>query len=341
MIETLVRQDIESLRFAQPYVPKKYLNLSQNEPIRKIIGDKYSAKYIGPHYYELKNKLAELFGLKQENFTITNGANHGIDVCCRCFLGPGDCSALYDPTYGPYYMIPRINGKDVVRFQLDENFEPDWQQFKDSNAKMVFIANPGNPTGNLLSLKKIEEGLETGKVVVVDEAYAEFTNVTAIDLIDNYENLVVLRTFSKVWALPGARVGYIVANEKTSDYLELSHIPYHMANPSLKLAYDVIDHKEDMERLVKETVNIREELRIGLQAFGLYVYPSYTNFLLVKFPEQINANTIFQKLCENNICVNNVSGQAGIENCLRISVGLQEENATFLAVLKKLLDTPI
>lgn len=338
MIEDLVRKDIESLRFTHPYVPKKYINLSQNEPLRGIIGDKYATRYIGPHYYELKDKLAARFGLKRENFVITNGANHGIDVCCRCFLETGDSAAMYDPSYGPYFMIPMINGRSVVRLTLDENFEPDWSLFERSDAKMVYIPNPGNPTANLLSIDTIREGLDTGKVVVVDEAYAEFTDVTAVDLINDYENLVVLRTFSKVWGLPGARVGYTIACEKTSDYLELSHIPYHMANPSLKLAHDVLDHQEEMERLVQDTIELREELREGLRALGLHPYPSYTNFVLVEFPKEVDASRIFQELLERNIFVNNVSGQPRIENCLRISVGLREENEALLRELGAVLE---
>ncbi|MBN1785723.1 MAG: histidinol-phosphate aminotransferase family protein [Candidatus Methanofastidiosa archaeon] len=337
MIEKLVRRDIETLRFKLPYVDEKLINLSQNEPIRGIIGDKYSSRYIGPFYYELKDKIARKHGLRRENLVITAGANHGIDICCRCFLERGDSCAIYEPTYGQYYMIARVNGNEILKFQLNERFEPDWDLFKKSAAKLLFLSNPNNPTGNLVGLDKIEEGLKTGKVIVVDEAYAEFTDFTAIELVESYENLVVLRTFSKVWSLPGARVGYTVANEKTSDYLELSHIPYHMSNMAVKLAYDVLDHEEDMWKLVEETKELREEMRDGLSDLGLYAYPSYTNFVLVEFPEQVSAYDVFNALIEKGIFVYNVSGQNGIENCLRISVGARENNLYLLKSLGEVL----
>jgi len=338
MIEKLVRKDIESLRFNLPCVSNDLINLSQNEPIRGIIGNKYSSKYIGPFYYELKDKLASVHGIERENFVITAGANHGIDICCRCFLEPGDACAIYEPTYGQYYMISSVNGREMIKFQLNEKFEPDWELFDKSKAKMVFLSNPNNPTGNLMSLDLIEEGLGKGKVIVVDEAYAEYTDLTAIDLIESYENLVVLRTFSKVWSIPGARVGYTVANKRTSDYLELSHIPFHMSNMAVKLAYDALDHEEEMWNLVEETTQMRENINEGLIALGLHPYPSFTNFILVKFPEQVDANEVYNKLVGRGIIISNVSRQRGIENCLRVSVGKKEHNETFLKALGEILD---
>jgi len=338
MIEKLVRKDIESLRFNLPYVSKELINLSQNEPIRGIIGDKYSSTYIGPYYYELKDKLAKRHNLSRENFVVTAGANHGIDICCRCFLEEGDSCAVFEPTYGQYYMIVKVNGREFIRLRLDENFEPDWEQLKNSPAKLLFLCNPNNPTGNLISLENIEEGLKTGKIIVVDEAYAEFTDITAIDLIDKYENLVILRTFSKVWSMPGARVGYMVANTKTADFLELSHIPFHMSNMAIKMAYDVLDREDEMWGLVSETNALKEEMMNGIADMGLKVYPSYTNFILVGFPSNVKSNDIFKSLMEYGVFVFNVSGQPLIENCLRISVGKREDNIKFLDAMRNALE---
>jgi len=338
MIEDLVRKDIDSLRFNLPYVSKDLINLSQNEPIRGIIGNKYTSRYIGPYYYELKDKLAEKHGLSRDNFVITAGANHGIDICCRCFLEHGDSCAVFEPTYGQYYMIVKVNGRDFIRLRLNDNFEPQWDLFRESPAKLLFLCNPNNPTGNMIGLDKIEEGLKTGKVVVVDEAYAEFTDITAIDLIEDYENLVILRTFSKVWSMPGARIGYAVANRKTADYLEVSHIPFHMSNMAIKLAYDVLDHEDKMWELVKETNLLKGEIVDGVERMGLRVYPSYTNFVLVRFPQEIDANDVFNSLKEKGVFVFNVSGQPGIENCLRISVGKKADNIFFLKALEEVLN---
>jgi len=341
MIEKYVRKDIESLRFKLPYVSKDLINLSQNEPIRGIIGDKYSSTYIGPYYYELKDKLAKIHGLSRENLVITAGANHGIDICCRCFLEQGDSCAIFEPTYGQYYMIVRVNGRGFIRLRLNEDFEPDWKLLKESSAKLLFLCNPNNPTGNLIGLDTIEEGLKTGKVIVVDEAYAEYTDLTAIDLIEDYENLVVLRTFSKVWSMPGARVGYLVANEKTADYLELSHIPFHMSNMAIKMAYDVLDRENQMKELVRETNELKAEMVKGVEELGLKVYSSYTNFLLIRFPDSISSNDVFKSLMEKGVFVFNVSGQPLIENCLRVSVGKRGDNLSFLKALREIMETQV
>jgi histidinol-phosphate aminotransferase len=269
------------------------------------------------------------------NILATRGADEGIELLIRTF-----CKAYQDsilicpPTYGMYAISAENHGAGIVKVPLKDNqLDLDGIKSQVGKVKVVFLCSPGNPTGNLLtadSIKTVLEMFGDTAIVVVDEAYIEFSleNSTA-SWLEEYPQLVVLRTLSKAFALAGLRCGFTLANPDIIAMLSKVIAPYPISAPVADIASNALE-KSGLEQVsirVQENQILREQLSAWLaeQNWCAKVFASDANFLLFQATDTITKNFIFDCLIEQGILIRDQSKQVQLDNCLRISIGSEPE----------------
>ncbi len=292
--------------------------------------------YPDPEANELREEIAKYIGLKKENITVTNGSDEALELFVKLFLDKGEKAIIPIPTFPIYDTLVRIFGGKVVNVQLKEekNFEFDAKEIIreiDEKTKLVFICSPNNPTGAVIDEESLLKILNKDVVVVLDEVYAEFSEISYVKLVNEYENLVVARSFSKTFGLAGLRLGYAVACEEVTDYLHRIKLPFNVSKVSQKAGILAIRDREHIERTVELIKNQRKFLFEELSRIeGIKVYPSKANFLLIKL--SIDAEHVVEELMKRGIIVRNMSNLKGLnKNYIRVSIGLENENKEFLS----------
>lgn len=297
-------------------------------------------RYPDPYHMKLKSAVSKLKDLPPENIFFGNGSDEVIDLIFRIFCNPGVDKALtFTPTYGMYEVTAAVNDITIIKVPLDSNFNIDpektLQLLNDENIKIIFICSPNNPTGNSFERETILELLEKFRgIVVIDEAYIDFSsNASFISLINSYENLIVMQTFSKAWGAAGVRVGMAFADQDIIRYLYRVKPPYNISELNQKEALKRVTYPEKYKKQIlsiKSERNRVEKLISELDAV-LNVYPSDSNFLLVKVKD---ADLIYKKLIEKSIIVRNRSSV--VNNCLRITIGTRKENDKLVSELRRI-----
>jgi len=287
----------------------------------------------------LREKLSGHVGVDARNIMVGTGSDELLQYIFHTFVGREDRIVVHSPTFSMYDFFNRLSGGVTVEVESDEGFSIDHESIisavKQNKAKLAFICNPNNPTGIVLSPEKIRRIVEeTGAIVVVDEAYWEFYGQTVIDWIYKYENLIVLRTFSKIMALAGLRIGYLAAGDKIMEYLNRVKIPYNVSSFSQFAAYRVLEE----EKIIKEWMPIFRETRKNFleqlaSISGVTVFPTQANFVLIQIQD---AQIIWNKLVGKGILVRKY-GEGRLKNCLRITIGQPQENKAFCEQLRKCL----
>jgi len=273
---------------------------------------------------EVEEKIAETIGLSGENVLLANGSDELIGLALKLF--EGDHVVISSPTFGIYSFFAAVEGLKVEDIPLGENFELGNVEAHAQNARAIFICSPNNPTGNVQPRKRIIEVLETGAPVILDEAYAEFSRESNLDLVNDYDNLIVLRTFSKAFGLAGARLGYAVASEETMEHLRKLRPPFSVNSLSLTIASFMLDHLDYVRKIIRYIVSERERLYRALRP---YAYPSEANFLLISFDA-------YEFLLERGIAVKKLSGR--LKGHIRVTVGKREENDALLKALDEFVE---
>lgn len=273
-----------------------------------------------PHITSMpaREAIADFYGVSPKNVAVGNGSDELISYLVRLF--DGNYIVTTPPTFGMYGFYAKLNEIPLVEVPLREDFTIDGRAIaeKSKNARAVFIASPNNPTGNLQPEEEIVEVLETGKPVVLDEAYAEFSGRSLWKMIDEYENLIVLRTFSKAFGLAGVRAGYMLAGEEIVDALYRIKSPFSVGIMTMTSMVVMLRHTDLVEKRVRKIIEERERVRKKL---GDLAYPSDANFLLVK----LNA---YEELLRRGIVVRKLSGR--LEGHIRVTIGRRWENEAFL-----------
>ncbi len=300
-------------------------------------------RYPEPTCQELKEKISEYTKLEPRNIVVGAGSLELIDRVSRAFISKGDKALISVPTYSPYEKRVKICGGEVVVVEKPApNLYWDVEGIKEAvsnNVKILFISSPNNPVGNEIREEDLHELLETGKIIVLDEAYYEYSSRTFSHLVNEFENLVVLRTFSKAFGLAGLRIGYALTNEKVSDYLEKAKVDFNIGCLPMKAAVAALEDLEYMEKAVKETLRERGKVLAGLcEIEGLKPYPSKTNFILVKDKgEFLKASEIVDELLADGILVRNYSYKPGLKGeYFRVTIGRKEQNKAFMEKLKEI-----
>ena len=302
-------------------------------------------RYPDREFLSLRAALANYLGadLKAENIWAANGSNEVLQHIFQAFGGPGRSSLGFGPTYSMYGLIAQGTGTTYLDAPRLDRYELSPELVRDAilehKPNIVMLCSPNNPTGTPLSLSCIEAAFEavteaTGGVVVVDEAYAEFggnTEVSAVNLLEGRDRLLISRTMSKAFAFAGARVGYLAADPAVIDALRLVRLPYHLSAFTQAAAEAALDHATVMLATVDDIRFQRDRIVLELKELGLDPYRSDSNFVLFGGLEDPNA--VFEALLAKGVLIRNV----GIPGTLRVSAGTEAETTAFLEALRQVL----
>ncbi len=300
-------------------------------------------RYPQPMQMDLVDALAEYAGWRPDALIVCNGSNTLVQLVLAVSTGPGAPVVIPSPSFSLYGLYAGFFGGRVIPVDLRADYTFDLPAIREAvrreSANMVIFCSPNNPTGCIVSNPDLKALLrETDALVMVDEAYAEFSNETARDLISEYPNLIVLKTFSKALGAAGIRIGYLMAHPDISREILKAKVPFDINVFSHTAALHILKH----DRLIRERVGLirdeRERVFAALRKIdGVRPFPSHANFILF---EVSNPVRVFEGLVERGILIRNVTGYPLLENALRVSIGTSEDNTRFLNELEQTLKNP-
>ena len=295
-------------------------------------------RYPDPHQKALKAQVAAIKGVAAENIFIGNGSDEAIDLIFRVFCEPRvDNVVAIAPSYGMYKVAAAINDVELREVQLGEEYSLPVEEIlaaTDKNTKALFLCSPNNPTGNSFPREAILRLVdEFGGMVVVDEAYIDFAEAESLKSeIALRPNLIVLQTMSKAWAMAGLRVGLALADSRVIELMSQVKYPYNINVATMSIVSGLLAKGIDAEVVaIKAQRALLAEALKGMKMVQR-VYPSDANFLLVKVDD---ADAVYDYLIANGIIVRNRNRVKGCEGCLRMTVGLPEENDKLIKSLKR------
>ena len=298
-------------------------------------------RYPDPQQNKVKNIVSKIKGIAAENILLGNGSDEVLDLIFRAFCEPNqDQIITLPPTYGMYEVLANVNAIGIVKIELDDNFEPKVDAILkvDSDAtKLLFLCSPNNPTANSFSARKIEQLISSfNGIVVIDEAYIDFSNGESwIRKLDKFPNLIVTQTLSKAYGMAGIRLGICYASTEIISVLNRIKPPYNVNELSQQRALERLSNPIKVSEEIKNITTQRVWLISELKKIPIVeiVYPSDANFVLVKVD---NANERYAQLIAKGIVIRNRTNQPLCENCLRFTVGTQQENIKLITALKTL-----
>jgi histidinol-phosphate aminotransferase len=300
---------------------------------------KWYNRYPDPHQRAIKQQLSVIKGIGAEHIFLGNGSDECIDLLFRSFCQPGiDNVIICPPTYGMYEVSANINDVEVRKALLLEDFQLDLvhlENLVDANTKIIWLCSPNNPTGNCLNRIDIETVLNNfNGLVVVDEAYINFARQKSFiqDLTD-YPNLVVMQTLSKAWGLAGLRLGMLFASAAIVEVLDKVKPPYNINQATQELVLKALEEVGQVNDMIRLLVDMRDALAEVFRSMPTVekVYPSDANFLLVKIAK---AREVYEFLLGRGIVLRDRSNVKLCEDCLRITIGTEQENTQLVDALQ-------
>jgi len=296
--------------------------------------------YPDPNQVQVRQALSKYTGITVDHLVAGAGADEIIDLLFRIFISPGDKILDCAPTFGMYSFCAKIAGADVTYVDRDANYDINVDNIIskiDAKTKIIFITSPNNPTGNTVSTEQIKRLISTNLLIVIDEAYYEFSQQTVQDLVPENKNLIVLRTMSKWAGLAGLRIGYGIMHPSVANYLMEIKPPYNI-NSAAEAA--LLASFEDIKYLNKNVLKIiseRERMFILLnQIPKMKVYPSRGNYILCEFSENY-CKRVYAGLIEKGIFVRKYTSNR-LENSFRISIGTPEQNDYVTKTIKTIMN---
>ena len=290
---------------------------------------------------ELHELLASYTGWKPEGILVGNGSNEIIQALLMVLVRPGGRLVIPSPTFTLYKLIGTVLGADVREVPLKDDYSFDCDALERAfldDGDMIVICSPNNPTGGLFPRERLIDLLERSDApVIMDEAYFEFARVTAVDLLDSYENLIIIRTFSKAFSLAGLRIGYGLMNPGLAREVEKAKLPYNINFFTLVAAEKLLEYREKLAGKIDLLVAERDRMIPELNAIeDVTAYPSRANFILVETPFKPAA--VFRKLLDEGFLVRDVSSYPMLGRALRISVSTPEDNDRLLKALRRVME---
>ncbi len=349
-VAQLIRSD---LRNFNPYSSardeakrgKIWLNANESPYALEMLDNILLNRYPERQPQHLVLKVADHFDVDNNQIILSRGSDEVIDLLTRLFCKAGeDAIMLCTPTFGMYSVCAQLQGASVIAVPLDKekNYQLDLELVTaawNSKVKIIFLCSPNNPTGNLLKEEDILflcQKFSRKSMIVVDEAYLEFSDAKSMSrYINQYDNLVVLKTFSKAYGLAGARCGLLFSHEELVKWVLNIMAPYPLPAFTMKIILDALS-VEQLIKMQQQIACIKSERKNLFNALQLMpwvkkLWPSDANFLLI---ETDNAQKIMSECAKQGIILRNMHNKPGLENCVRISIGLPEENAELVEVLK-------
>ncbi|MBK7424067.1 MAG: histidinol-phosphate transaminase [Propionivibrio sp.] len=357
----LCDQSLPNVRAISPYLPGKPMTQLAREmglPLERIVKLASNENPLGmsprarvaiekaissleryPDDFDLKNALASHSGLEMERIVLGNGSNDVLDLIARVFLAPGRSAIFSQHAFAVYPLASLSAGAELIAVPAKE-YGHDLEAMRhaiQAHTRLIWIANPNNPTGTFVpspQLKAFMQAVPADVVVVLDEAYndyippAERTDTTA--WLAEFPNLVITRTFSKIYGLAGLRIGYALASAEIADLMNRVRQPFNCNNLALAAATAALDDHEFVARSYALNRSGMEQIVAGIKRFGLTHIPSHGNFVAFKAGD---APTLNQKLLKQGVIVRPIGGY-GMPEWLRVTIGTELENLRFLEALE-------
>jgi histidinol-phosphate aminotransferase len=344
-ISNLIRENIKSLK---PYSSARdeYKDATINEMIFLDANENPFEngvnRYPDPQQNKVKDLLSNIKEISKENILLGNGSDEVLDLIFRAFCEPKEDNIItLPPTYGMYSVLANINAIENRTVLLNNDFQPKVKQIlevADANSKILFLCSPNNPTGNSFTIASVRELLIKFKgLVVLDEAYIDFSDQKSwLTKLEDFPNLIVTQTLSKAYGLAGIRLGVCYASKEIIEVLNNIKPPYNVNELTQQRAITRLQKMDEIQNEVAQLISERKRLKEELECCVSYiekVYPSEGNFLLLKVDD---ATKRYNQLIDMGVVIRNRTTQPLCENCLRISVGICEENQKLLRALKSL-----
>ena len=337
----------QSVKELQPYVVNPVVcsvKLDANEGnkdlfkdlIKDIGDDFYLNLYPDDNYTQLKEAIVNYIGCKIENISVGNGSSELLDLCVKTFVDTNELILSLDPTFSMYSIYAKIvNSRYIGAGEGNDftiNVDDVIKSIEENDPKLTIICNPNNPTGTTIKRDDVLRIVKsTDNVVIVDEAYMEFSNESVVDEIENYDNLIVVKTMSKAFSMAGIRTGYLIANEELVKTIEKVRPPYNLNSISALLATKALKEKEKMLSYVENLKVEREKIYEKLIDMGVKAYKSGANFVF--FSSKVD--NLAEKLIDNDVLIRKFGGK--LDNYYRVTVGSPKENEAFLNAMKKIV----
>lgn len=356
-VQRLMRPDLAALEGYEPIEPTEQLARRlglEPQQIVKLDGNENPygpspralevlANYRSYHIYpdpeqrEAKRAIAAHLSLSEEHIVAGSGSDELIELLIKAFLSPGEAVIDCPPTFGMYSFLTSVAGGRVIEAPRSDDYSLDVASVRAAarDAKMLFIASPNNPTGNVTGRDELEALLATGLIVVVDEAYVEFSGGSFAPLVPSRDNLIVLRTFSKWAGLAGLRAGYGVMPAPVARTLMKIKQPYNLNAAAQAALIASLEDAALLQERVRRLIDERERL-FGLLSGVPFLrpLPSQANFVLCRVAGA-DAKDVWQRLRDRGIMVRYFEAPR-LRDCLRISVGLPEQTDALIAALKEI-----
>ena len=298
-------------------------------------------RYPEPLSTDIRQLLAGLKGVDADRIFLGNGSDEIVDQVTRVFCTPGvDSVVALPPTFGMYKVAAGINDVAFRAVTLRPDFTIPVEELKgswDESSKVLWLCSPNNPSGNLIDPAVVEDLIRSFPgIVVLDEAYIDFIpEESFLPRLDEFSNLIITQTLSKGWGMAGVRLGAAYASEYIVTMLRAIKMPYNINVLTKAAALEALSAPERMRERVDLLISERRRLEdaLGDMPFVEHIFPSVTNFLLVRFTD---SDRVYNYLLTKGIVVRNQSYQPNAKNCLRITAGLPEENDALIAALRAL-----
>lgn len=342
-LDIITRENIKSM---QPYSSARdefidfnqkmiYLDANEN-PFENGVN-----RYPDPQQQTVKKALSEIKKINQNQILLGNGSDEVLDLIFRAFCEPNkDNIITLPPTYGMYSVLANLNAIENCEVILNNDFQPDVKAILkqiDKNTKIIFLCSPNNPTGNSFSDESIVTLLQNfNGLVLLDEAYIDFSEKESwLTEINDYKNLIISQTLSKAYGLAGIRLGVLYASIEIIAILNKIKPPY---NVNVLTQQKALERLENYDLILNEIETIKSSKTILINELGKInfiekIFPTDGNFILVKVD---NANKRYNQILEKGVVLRNRSSQPLCENCLRITIGTNEENEKLIKVLQDL-----
>lgn len=345
-----MREVKESLRDFKGYIPKQApceIKLDANEGKNLLLEDVFGEGILIDKNFELnlypdsnstllREELSKYVDTSPSNIVVGNGSNELIELIIKTFADKNDIVLSFVPTFHMYTVFCQINSAKFIGVESNKDFSLDMNKLiekdKELKPKVIFISNPNNPTGYLTKKEDIIKLLEsTDSLVVVDEAYYEFCSETMVKEINNYDNLIILRTLSKAFGLAGIRLGYMIANEKLIEILNGVRSPYNISLLSQYIAIQALKNRDKILSYAESVKQERDCLEKKFNELGFEVFKSYGNFIFVKS----DIIDLGNKIAEKGIQIREYSGN--LDGFYRVTIGDKRENEIFIKILEEIV----
>ncbi|MGA1824055.1 MAG: histidinol-phosphate transaminase [bacterium] len=325
-------QDAQALKLntnENPYPPSKHVLEAIENSARGSL-----RLYPDPTWRHLRRKASDVYKIGEDYIFFGNGSDEVLSLIFRAFIGKNDSVIAPYPTYSYYEVMAHIQEARFKYFDTDASFRIPLDKLKECGAKIVCFSNPNTPTGLFITKNEIEQFLEDfSGLCILDEAYIDFAPESAYQLVSEYNNCIVVRTFSKSFSLCGIRVGYCFADPALISVLLKVKESYNINTISQIAAQKALEDIEYMRANSKKIIQVREQYTEVLKKLGFFVIPSASNFIFVKH-EKVPARELYEYLFNQNVFVRYFDLRR-IDEYLRITIGTEEQMQRFIAEISK------